>query len=420
YTRFSRLVKSWTKELHYIVEKNIARNPKRASNIGIIVSLAVAFGLFVSITMESELAYVERTVLYEVGADLNFYGWPAYSWTETQEMDYDTLYSVETVDGVEQATVFIFVSARVDYSYGTMAVFDSEELTETVDIGRGWYAGDGSDDIRDLKENGTAFVSESFAEDNYLIIGDSVPVVMDLTTVDANYSGETTRFWVDIIGFVSQLPGVRSDIYVDSDTLSFIEPEWFPEYYIQIGVLASVEDGASHYDTAESLRMLCRDANVDGYVTIAQERLDEAASTPEFRSVREFLYLEYALSLVMLTCGVGLVLFVTVWDRRQELACIMARGSSSGQMRRILMGESVSLMALGMVVGVSTGMISAALYNSLVYGIGSPEVPHDTVFSWVSWVVVLSAIGSFVLASYLATYRVGKLKLAEILRIRGG
>jgi len=143
-------------------------------------------------------------------------------------------------------------------------------------------------------------------------------------------------------------------------------------------------------------------------------------AAPEFRTLRDFLYMEYALSIVMLTCGVGLVLFVTVWDRRNELACILARGSSPEQMRRILMGESISLMTLGMVVGSSAGLLSAYLYGVLMDGFNSSEIPHDLVFSWISWVVVLSAIASFMLASFLATYNAGRIKLAEALRIRGG
>lgn len=420
YTRFSWLVKSWTKELHYIVEKNIARNPKRASNIGIIVSLAVAFGLFVSITMESELAYAEKSVLYEVGADLRYRGWASYTEYGVSEIDYSVLESVDTVEGVERAATVLEVWSFVDYSYGSMAVFDSDELTEVIDIGSGWYAGDGSEDIRDLKENGTAFISESFAENNYIIVGDTIHASMDISTDGANFTGEKAEFELEVIGMVSQLPGLSCDVYIDIDTLSFIDLGWIPESYVGVGVFAMVEDGADHYETADRLMTFCYGANLDGYVDIAQEHLDEVTSTPEFRSIRDFLYLEYALSLVMLTCGVGLVLFVTVWDRRQELACIMARGSSSEQMRRILMGESMSLMALGMVVGVSTGLLSAFLYNSLIYGFSSSEIPHETVFSWVSWAVVLSAIASFVIASYLATYNVGKLRLAEILRIRGG
>ncbi|MDQ1372321.1 MAG: FtsX-like permease family protein [Candidatus Thermoplasmatota archaeon] len=420
YTRFSWLVKSWTKELHYIVEKNIARNPKRASNVGIIVSLAVAFGLFVSVTMESELAYAEDVVMYEVGADLRYWGYALYAEGGPSEIDFSAMDSVDTVEGVGSAAMYLNVWTQVDYTYASVALFDSEELTDVVDVGSGWYAGDGSEDIRDLKENGTAFISEGFADNNYLVVGDSLRVEMELNTGDANFSGERTVFWLDVIGLVSQLPGLSCDVYVDLDTLSFIDMGWYPDYSVGVGVFVDVEDGADHSETADRLRTFCYAANLDGQVEVAQERIDEVTSTPEFKSIRDFLYLEYALSLVMLTCGVGLVLFVTVWDRRQELACIMARGSSPEQMRRILMGESLSLMALGMVVGVSAGVLSAILYNALVYGVSSSEVPHLTVFSWVSWAVVLSAVASFVIASYLATFNLGKLKLAEILRIRGG
>jgi ABC-type lipoprotein release transport system permease subunit len=42
------------------------------------------------------------------------------------------------------------------------------------------------------------------------------------------------------------------------------------------------------------------------------------------------------------------------------------------------------------------------------------------VFTYVTWVVVGVSIGSLLLASLLATARAGRVKLAEVLRVRGG
>lgn len=420
YTRFTWLVKPWTKELHYIVEKNIARNPKRASNIGMIVSLAVAFGLFVSITMESELAYAERSVFYEVGADIRYEGYSYYDGMEMSPVNYSLLETVDSLEGVERSAMFVTATALTDFQYSRMAIFDPEEIAGVLDIGSGWYEGDGSRDIRDLEQNGTAFVSQAFADSEYLVVGDTLHMEMEVSKDMLNYTTETVVFNLEVIGMVEQLPGLWSELYVDEGTMSWVEPEWYPPGATSVGFFVTVEDGADHSETAARVSALCGLAGLDGYYYVAEERLEEMTSIPEFRSIRDFLYLEYAMSLVMLTCGVGLVLFVTVWDRRQELACIMARGTSSNQMRRILMGESLSLMTLGMVVGVSVGILSAYLYNMLVYGQDSSAVPHGIVLSVISWAVVLSAIVSFVIASYLATYNAGKLKLAEVLRIRGG
>ena len=418
YTRFSWIVSRWTKELHYIVEKNIARNPKRASNIGIIVSLAVAFGLFVSITMESELAHAEKVVLYEVGADIRYNGYCRYNETGFYDVDYSVLGTMDSVDGVDKSVMVREQSVNAEHSYASMAIFDTEAFADLIEIGSGWYVGDGSHDITDLGENGTVFINEDFADANYLVVGDTIEASMDVYP-DHDSVGITVSAELRVVGVLKQLPGMSNNLYVDSDTLSFIEPDWYGGYNI-IRFFVMVEEGADPSEVADGVLAWGSSAGLEGWVEVTEERLEEAMAAPEFRTLRDFLYMEYALSIVMLTCGVGLVLFVTVWDRRNELACILARGSSPEQMRRILMGESISLMTLGLVVGSSAGLLSAYLYGVLMDGFNSSEIPHDLVFSWISWVVVLSAIASFMLASFLATYNAGRIKLAEALRIRGG
>ena len=420
YTRVSWIMKRWTKELHYIVEKNIARNPKRASNIGIIVSLAVAFGLFVSITMESELAYAEKVVLYEVGADIRYSGYARPNETGFADVDYSILGTMSSLEGVDRMVMARELSVMGDYVYlyASMIVFDSVAYADMVDVGSGWYVGEGSHDITDLKENGTVFISEDFASNNYVEVGDTIDASVEVFPDDSLVS-QSVPIELQVIGVLKQLPGMSCSLYVDSDTLSFIPLEWHAGYTM-FRFFVMVEGGADPSAVADSVIALGASAGLDGWAEVAEDRLEEAARTPEFRSLRDFLYMEYALSLLMLTCGVGLVLFVTVWDRQNELACIKARGSSTGQMRRILMGESMSLMVLGMVVGTASGLVSAYLYGTLVYEVSSSSIPHDMVFSWVSWTVVLSAIASFMVASLLATYSAGRIKLAEVLRIRGG
>lgn len=418
YTRFTWLFRSWTKELHYIVEKNIARNPKRASNIGVIVSLAVAFGLFVSITMESEMAHAERIVVYDVGADIKYTGTPMYNGSGFAPVDYAVLEGVGSVEGVHASAMFTVQWGYWGWDYGSLASFHSEEVSEVVDIGSGWYA-EGSRDITDLEENGTVFLSEEFAERTYTIVGNVVEFGFPTQAGDDPYETEVVYFDLRVIGILKQLPGLVQDMYVDSDTLSFIDETSY-QAYTTVGFFVDVEDGEDDSEVADRVVGVCRLAGLEGYALVAEEQLDRMMTTPEFRTVRDFLYLEYALSMVVLTCGVGLVLFVTVWDRRVELACMMARGSSAEQMRRILMGESLSLMTLGVVVGVAAGLTSAFLYGVLVGETDSSYVPRELVFTWVSWAMVLAAVGSFLLASLLATRSAGRIRLAEVLRVRGG
>jgi ABC-type antimicrobial peptide transport system permease subunit len=157
---------------------------------------------------------------------------------------------------------------------------------------------------------------------------------------------------------------------------------------------------------------LFQDAGYSASLYVAEDMLDEMGDSPEFGPLRDFLYMEYALSFVIMTVGVGLIIFVTVWDRERELACIMARGASSSQMRKILMGESFTLMVIGLLVGTIVGVLTAAMFYE---GVG-----YAMVVSKVTLLILLSSIVAFVLATLLATFRAGKIRLAEVLRVRGG
>lgn len=50
----------------------------------------------------------------------------------------------------------------------------------------------------------------------------------------------------------------------------------------------------------------------------------------------------------------------------------------------------------------------------------SYQVGHPLVITFVSAAILVVAIASMLVASFLTTVRAGKIRLAEILRIRGG
>ena len=59
------------KNLHHVISKNLARNPRRASNIAVIIALGLAFGLFVFSFYGSQQAYQRRVLWDSIGADVS-------------------------------------------------------------------------------------------------------------------------------------------------------------------------------------------------------------------------------------------------------------------------------------------------------------------------------------------------------------
>jgi putative ABC transport system permease protein len=186
------------------------------------------------------------------------------------------------------------------------------------------------------------------------------------------------------------------------------------------GAFIDVADGTDPHGVADDAERLYEGANLTCTSVILQDRLDALENDPSYASLVGFLYMEYVLSVAIMTIGVGLLIFVSVNDRERELASIMARGSSGGQVRKILMGESISLMALGLVVGAGVGILTAYLFNTLSGEDIYTVVERRLVFTYVSLSIVLSSVVALLVAALIATSRAGKIKLAEVLRVRGG
>jgi len=425
YSKFTWFVKPWTKELHYLVNRNIVRNPRRASNLCLIISLALAFGLFISITMESTMRYEREQVHFEVGSDIRL---DAYyrGMYEQPGPNVSKLASLAALPGVEHAAIYSKLDMRFEIYWGAYyawtAAMNSTDYSETVRPSDFYFVHGGNELLDELGNNGTVLLSKDFANQNDLLVGDVLPVLVQLSTYyNGSWEYIDYRFSVIVAGLVKGLPGFPDmNAYIDRRSLSFISDENLTGMGYGNGAFIDVEAGADPHEVADDAVELYESANLSCTPTILQDRLDELNKDPTFASLADFLYMEYALSIAIMTIGVGLLIFVAVHDRENELACIMARGSSGGQVRKILMGESMSLMVLGLIVGASVGLLTAYLFNTLSGEELYSVVERKMIFTYVSFSIVLSSIVALLLASLFATARAGKIKLAEVLRIRGG
>lgn len=425
YSKLTVIVRPWTKELHYLVDKNVVRNPRRASNLGVIISLALAFGLFISVTMESSIAYEREVVKFDVGSDVRLDSYHM-NYEGSREVDLAVLDEIGDIDGVDSVATYIKCQlSSSSYSYGwwvTAALIEPEEYLKTVDPSDFYFDGS-SRDLLDLNTNGTVIVSSSWARNYYVVVGDLLYADFRVDVyANGSYYWKEWQFPLLVVGTVRALPGFSGvQMFVDKDTLSFIPDSNFTETGSTVGSFIDLRRGADADAVSEEAAEKYTDAGLlSPSIQTMEERLEGLEDDPFFGPLADFLYMEYAMSIIIMSVGVGLIIFVAVSDRQIELACIMARGSSGSQMRKILMGESISLMVLGLIVGASVGLITALIFNELSSLDIYTEVPRRMVFTMVSLAVVLVSVGSLFAASLIATSRAGKIRLAEVLRIRGG
>ena len=429
YSKFTWLVKGWTKELHYLVEKNIVRNPRRASNLCVIISLALAFGLFISVTMESSMAYEKERVKFQVGSDVKLDANPRGDSPSgsTSQVNLANLSRLGSISGVDHVAIFertyLFLDTYGYYGpYIDTTMLDPSAYAETVKPSDFYFVHSDSDMLGRLEENGTVILTKSFADSYFLLVGDTLRVHAEYTTYNNGTPTTTTwRFSVLVVGMVKALPGLAySSLFIGIHSLDFIPEQNLTQQISSAGAFIDVRGDADAGTVADSAKIIFDEAGFYANAYTMEGEIAALERDPAFGALADFLYLEYAMSIVIMSVGVGLIIFVAVTDREQELACIMARGSSGSQMRKILMGESLTLMAIGLIVGAIIGVLTSYLFNTLTTTESFEVVPRRMVFTYVTWVVVGVSIGSLLLASLLATARAGRVKLAEVLRVRGG
>lgn len=421
YTRLARIIKPWTKNVHYLVEKNIERNPKRSSLMCMIIALAVGFGLFVSVTMESTLEYQMSQVRYQVGADIN-----AMAYTVSPEETYiHELDGVGTIEGVESVCRYYSLQSTLGswpYSYygSGISVMNTTDYAKVVHPADFWFVDSNARKLEELKVNETALIDDYYAGYTGLRVGNTLQVTVSFQR--ANLSTLEVDLALEIIGVVNGLPGIQGgSLYIDRSTLGYISEELMANSSeASVGLLIDLADGANHTAIAAQVE----DAMMAAGLSMSQlsdlaEMLDMVRRSPAYGSLTQFFNAEYAFSMAIMTVGVMLIVFITVSERRQEIACIMARGASSSQMGKILMGESMTLMTIGLVIGTSVGLFTAYLFNEMTSTM-SHQIGHSLVLTIVSVSILVIAIISMLLASFLTTVRAGKIRLAEMLRIRGG
>src|SRR2546421_7302147 len=101
-------------------------------------------------------------------------------------------------------------------------------------------------------------------------------------------------------------------------------------------------------------------------VSVAAEQIEQLRSNPVFRAFFGFIELEMAFMVVILTAGLGVILYAATLERDVELAAIRARGASGWQTAGLLIGEAASIMLIGLLVGTGIGLLAAYLSTSVI------------------------------------------------------
>ena len=412
----SRAVRPLAKNLYHVINRNVARNPRRSSNICLIIALGVGFGLLTLTLFGSQQAWEERRLRASIGADL------AATVAATNVRFGANLSAVPGVAGVSE---LLRLTGYVNPRYCCAGVWAVDPSTLfAVSQPEPWYfeAGGASAAAAVLGTPGQVLVTRTYVDAAFLAIGDSL-------VLSGSVYNETTGLYdtieraVTVGGIVRSLPGVNPFTF-SPDPAIFGSPRTLDVFVNRSRAsdatyLASFAPGADWRPIKENATALGA-YNVRAY----PEELERLNQDPFRRAIAGFLIIEIAFAAVILTVGLALVAFAAVLERNVEFAGIVARGASGRQAAGLLVGEAISILIIGLVVGAGVGVLSSWIMTQ-VFLIGPPGQPEPLVpFLFVlppsGLLFIVAAPLAMVGAVLLVAWRIAHMDVARTLRVRGG
>jgi len=246
--------------------------------------------------------------------------------------------------------------------------------------------------LADLARPGAVAVSQDYATDNDLQVGDTLPVLLSRTgeqrwRVAAVF--DDTSFGE----FFISLPQYERDFTTQQDTV----------------ILARAADGVSADAAAEA---------VDRSLSGPYPNLD-VYTKDEFKDfvagqINQFLYLFYillAMAVVIAVFGIVLTLALSVFERTREIGLLRAVGMSRRGVRAMIRWEAIIVALIGALVGLVLGVFLGVVAVRAVPDLDSPAIP------WTSLVVFLVLAAVFgVLAAILPARRAARLDVLRAIQ----
>ena len=266
----------------------------------------------------------------------------------------------------------------------------------SVRRGRGF-----TDDDRGQAAN-VAIVNEAFARQ---FLGDREPIGSRVGLCSSETCGPSATRMMQIVGVAEDAK--YSNLRDAAPALLYIP---FTQGERNLGEIQIRTTGDASATASTLYRAL---ANVDRRLAIvgmmtARDRVDASLATQNMvaRVSSVFGLLALALAAVGLC---GLVAYMTT-QRTQEIGIRMALGASRRDVRRLVLGNTLRLVALGAVLGIPVALGLAQLLSGLLYHVG----PYDPVVLAFSLGVLASVA---LVAGYLPAERATRVDPIQALRV---
>ncbi len=352
--------------------QNSLRNPRRTTATASALMIGLALASTMAIVGDSAKGSVDKII-----AD-NFVGDYVVSSLVGNPFSTTVAEDMAAVPGVQHVVSQRWGFGEVEGERQGIAAADPQSIKDVLDL-------DMVEGSLDDLAPGTVVISDEYAADHDLTVGDSIEA--DLTSQTATYP---------VVGVFVATPIVAFPLLTDPQTLLDAGLPDADNFLI-------VDTDGTSPETEQALKDVVKELPI---VTVN----DQAGFADEQRApIDQLVLMIYALlGLALLIAVLGIVntLALSVIERTREVGLLRAIGLTRGQLRRMIVLESVVIAVLGAVLGVLLGLGfgMAMMYSLRDQGLEVISVPA----SELGWFLALSVLIGVVAAVFPAR-RAGRL-----------
>ncbi len=328
-----------------LATRNIKRNPSRNAALVFVLSLIVSYGVFSVGGLFSEQDRIQRTHLFDVGADANAVFNPGENMTLIQE-------EILGIDGVQDTAVEYHVSLST--TRGTLPTrgIDPQDWPSVAFYEEAWFSGQALSDILSNFTGHKIILSIAVSRQLELRLGNYV-------TVRGPSSG--TVYQLEVVGFVgyaSPFESILGQFAFGGSYPSYVPADFLNETgivsYADAHVLISTQEGLNGTLLEEQIvTQLPQTASTDSVTSRIME-YDQASYEAASGRAR-VLGIYFAAALAIL--GTGLVVGLTLKEKEYEITLLGVRGFTRGQTIKVLVGEVMVMVLFALILGTMTGFI---------------------------------------------------------------
>jgi putative ABC transport system permease protein len=319
-----------------LARENTLRNPGRTATTSSALMIGVALVVFVLMLASALTKSVADALDKTFTGDVAIFNVDGFS-----PISADIAPAVDGVDGVDAASPVASAGARVEGQDGEEFVtgIDPATLSEAAQLD--WV--DGSDETLAGLGSAGALVEADWASERGVEVGDTLTLRSPGgEQVEVSVEGsvrDRIALLVESIAIPVDLLRERFDVRQDSL------------------ILVEFDEGAPFGPVRDRIDSLLEETFPNAEARSQQEVKDQQEE--QINGLVQLIYVLLTLAVILSLVGVVNTLVLTVLERRRELGMLRAIGASRGQVRVMVVFESVITAMIGAVLGAVIGVAVA-------------------------------------------------------------